>query len=172
MTVWFASERTLNVVIIWLQVIDYQKINALNFSQKSVLDRLLHMLIKIFIHFEKIFFWEDFLLRRIFFKEDSLSKRFRFLWKRFQFLSRKFQFLMRRFSFEKIFFQEDLSFLLFAKAKLRATYAGALLSFMNILISFEKIFQICFLPKQNWGHVMPQPLLSSSCLLLRKIAVL
>ena len=102
MTVWFASERTLNVVIIWLQVIDYQKINALNFSQKSVLDRLLHMLIKIFIHFEKIFFWEDFLLRRIFFKEDSLSKRFRFLWKRFQFLSRKFQFLLRRFSFKEI----------------------------------------------------------------------
>ena len=72
LTAWFASERTLNVVIIWLQVIDYQKINALNFSQKSVLDRLLHMLLKFFIHFEKIFFWEDFLLRKIFFPEDFL----------------------------------------------------------------------------------------------------
>ena len=51
-----------------------KKINAFKFSQK------------------KIFFWEESSFRKIFFREDSLSRRFQFLWKRFQFLSRKFQF--------------------------------------------------------------------------------
>ena len=163
MTVWFASVWTLNVVIIWLQVIDYQK------NQRI-----------------QVFPGKDFLLRRIFFPEDFLWRRFSIEKISISLEKISISFKKISISFEKIFFQEDLSFLLFAKAKLRTSYAGALLTFMNILITFEQIsisfkkilislektFQICFLPKQNWGHVMPQPLLSSSCLLLRKIAVL
>ena len=126
--------------------------------------------------FAKNFLSGRFSLEKILYRED------------FNFFGKDFNFFQENFNFfwEDFLSRIDLSFLLFAKAKLRTSYAGALLSFMNILISFEKIsisfkkilislekiFQICFLPKQNWGHVMPQPLLSSSCLLLRKIAVL
>ena len=53
MTIWFATVRTLNVVIIWLQVIDYQK------NQRI-----------------QVFPEKDFLLRRIFFPEDFLWRRF------------------------------------------------------------------------------------------------